>query len=613
MTNSIRNQLRWRVLALALGTAIMGQAPVGAQDQIVQKWAIAEFGEPLYANGLQHFPYANPDAPKGGRVVLSDFGNFDTLNFYVQKGEWPSSIGLIYDDLMTGSADEIDGLYGLIAHSVEYPEDRSWAIFNLRPEAVYHDGAPIIAQDFVFALQTIKAHGRAFVKSFYEDIDRAEALSDRRLKFHFRTTGSMKPITIAAGMSPLPVHYWKDRDVTASTLEPPLSSGPYRIKELDPGRSITYERVPDYWAKDLPVRRGLYNMDEIRYEYYRDLTVEFEAFKAGEIDFRSEGSAKRWMTEYDIRPVQEGRMVRQEIPSKRPRGMGGYFFNLKREKFADIRVREAIMMLYDFEAIQRTLLYGQYRRIHSYFPNSDYGATGVPTAAEKTILAPFADQLPEGILDRAFVPPTTDGSGRDRRNLRRALGLFQAAGWELQAGKLISSRTGEPFRIELMTAYPENQRLALPYVESLKRAGIEASIRLVDTSQWRTRIYDYDFDLWVGGLNFFPPPGTELRSFFGSESADIRGGNSGGIKNPVVDELIEQIVQARELEVLQHTTRALDRVLLWNHYAVPTFFNDEAWIAYWDRFGFPERRPIYSVGFPGTWWIDSAKDAALRR
>lgn len=601
---------------ISIGACLTALAvPVyGAEENITKKWAIAEFGEPLYAEGIEHFPYANPDAPKGGRVVLSDFGSFDTLNFYVQKGEWPSSIGVVYDDLMTSSADEIDGLYGLIAETVEYPDDRSWAIFNLREEAVYHDGKPIIAQDFVFALDTIKEHGRAFIKSFYEDIEKAEALSDKRLKFTFRTTDTMKPITIAAGMSPLPVHYWEGKDVTASTLEPPQSSGPYRVKALDPGRSITYERVKDYWAKDLPIKRGLNNIDELRYEYYRDLTVEFEAFKAGEVDFRSENSAKRWMTEYeDVKPVRDGRIIRDEIPNRSPRGMGGYFFNLKRDKFSDVRVREAIMSLYDFEAIQRTLLYGQYKRIASYFPNSDYGASGEPTAAEKAILEPFADQLPEGTLDKAFVPPKTDGSGRDRKSLRRALGLFKAAGWELTDGKLVSAATGEQMQVELMTAYPESQRLALPYVESLKKAGIDASIRLVDTSQWRTRIYDYDFDLWIGGLNFFPPPGTELRSFFGSESADIRGGNSGGIKNPVVDAIIEQIVAARDLETLQNNTRALDRVLLWNHYAVPSYYKDEAWIAYWDRFGFPERRPIYSVGFPGTWWVDADKDAALNR
>ncbi len=613
MNHSLRNSGLYVAIALALSLVPGTRDPVAAEEDVTTKWAIAEFGEPLYADGIEHFPYADPDAPRGGRVVLSDFGSYDTLNFYVQKGEWPSSIGMVYDDLMSSSADEIDGLYGLIAETVEYPADKSWAIFNLRPEAVYHDGEPIRARDFVFALETIKEHGRAFIQSFYEDIEKAEALSDRELRFTFKTTDTMKPITIAAGMSPLPVHYWEGKDVTAATLEPPLSSGPYRVKEVDPGRSITYERVPDYWGKDLPIKRGLNNIDEIRYEYYRDLTVEFEAFKAGEIDFRSENSAKRWMTEYDIKPVEDGRVIKEEIPNKRPRGMGGYFFNLKRTKFDDVRVREAIMTLYDFEAIQRTLLYGQYKRISSYFPNSDYGASGEPTEAEKAILAPYADAIPEGTMDKAFVPPVTDGSGRDRRSLRQALALFKEAGWELSDGKLVSSASGEQFQLELMTAYPESQRLALPYVESLKRAGIDASIRLVDTSQWRTRIHDYDFDMWIGGLNFFPPPGTELRSFFGSASADVRGGNSGGIKNPVVDALIEEIVAAKDLETLQNNTRALDRVLLWNHYAVPTYFNDEAWIAYWDRFGHPEKRPEYSVGFPGAWWVDAEKDAALER
>ena len=394
---------------------------------------------------------------------------------------------------------------------------------------------------------------------------------------------------------------------------PPLSSGPYRVKEIDPGRAITYERVQNYWAADLPVKRGLHNIDEIRYEYYRDLTIEFEAFKAGEIDFRQETSAKRWVTEYDLEEIASGEMVKEAVPSRRPRGMGGYFFNLKREKFSDRRVRAALMTLYDFEAIQRTLLYGQYQRINSYFPNSDYGATGAPNDAEKAILGPFAEQLPPGTVARAFVPPKTDGSGRDRAGKRRALGLFKQAGWNLKNGKLVSAANGKQFQLELMTAYPESRRLALPYIEILKKTGIDASIRLVDTSQWRVRVHDSDFDLWVGGLNFFPPPGTELKSFFGSESADVRGGNFGGIKNPVVDALIEQIIAAKDLETLQTITKALDRVLLWNHYAIPTYYNDTAWIAYWNRFGHPRRRPLYSVGFPAAWWIEKPARSVFSR
>ncbi|NKB63246.1 MAG: ABC transporter substrate-binding protein [Gammaproteobacteria bacterium] len=584
----------------------------GTGENINKKWAISQFGEPRHIDGLTHWPYVNPNAEKGGSIVMSDFGSFDTLNFYVLKGDWPNSIGAVYDDLMVSSDDEIDALYGLIAESVEYPDDKSWAIFNIRPEAKYHDGEPILAKDFVFSLNTIKENGRPFIKSFYMEVVSAEALEDRRLKFTFSTVNNMKPITIAAGLSPLPVHYWEGKDPTAPNLEPPLTSGPYRIKSLEAGRSITYERVKDYWAKDLPIKRGLHNIDEIRYEYYKDLTVEFEAFKAGEIDFRQETSAKRWMTEYDLPQIEDGTIIKAEVPSKKPRGMGGYFFNLKRDKFKDLRVREAIMTMYDFEAIQRTLLFGQYKRINTNFPNSDYGAKGKPTPAEIAILTPFADQLLEGTLDKEFVPPKTDGSGRDRRTTRKALSLFKQAGWELKNNQMISSETGEQFQLELMTGYPEAQRTALPFIENLKKIGIDASIRLVDSSQWRVRVHDSDFDLFVAGYNFFPPPGSELRNYYGSESAEVRGGNSGGIRNPVVDALIEQVVEAKDLETLQNATRALDRVLLWNHYAIPAYYNDEVWIAYRDRFGRPDRAPTYKIGFPSTWWIDSAKDQKMQ-
>ena len=612
MNHSIGRPLLLIAALLIILLLIAVVRPAAAVEPSVTKSAIAQFGEPRYQQ-ITHFPYANPDAPKGGRIVLGSFGSFDTLNFYVQKGEWPDSIGLIYDSLMAGSADEIDALYGLIAETVEYPQDKSWAIFTLRPQARYHDGQPIVAQDFVFALDTIKQHGRPFMQSFYDDIVTVEALSARRLKFSFSTTDSMQPITTAAGLSPLPVHYWESRDATAATLQPPLSSGPYRIESVDAGRAITYQRVPDYWAKDLPIKRGLHNFDRIRYEYYRDLTVEFEAFKAGKIDFRFENSAKRWQLEYGLDAVRSGDLIKRAIPNKSPRGMSGYFFNMKKEKFADIRVRRALMTLYDFEAIQRTLLFGQYKRVKSYFPNSDYGARGVPTPSERAILSPHADQLPPGTLDQAFEPPVTDGSGHDRRPLRAALALFQQAGWQLRDARLVHAQTGVQLQLELMTAYPEAQRLALPYIENLKRSGIDASIRLVDPSQWRERIHDYDFDLWVGGLNFFPPPGTELRSFFGSQSADIRGGNSGGIKNPVVDALIERIIEAKDLQTLQDTTRALDRVLLWNYYVIPRYYKDEVWAAYRNRFGYPERAPIYSTGFPNSWWLDGEKDQHLNR
>ena len=584
-----------------------GQPPASGQN-ITKTWAIAEFGEPLYDDSMEHWPYANPDAPEGGKIVLGAFGTFDSLNPYILKGQWPSGIGLITDSLMTGSADELSTGYGLIAESVEYPEDKSWIIFNLRPEARYHDGTPITAGDFKFAFNTIREHGRPFLKSFYEDVEGVEVLDDHRLKFTFKTRNNMKPLLKVASLSPEPRHYWQDKDITKTYLEPPLSSGAYKIIDVDPGRSITNQRVEDYWAKDLPVNRGFNNIDTIRYDYYRDMEVMFEAFKAGEIDFRAENSSKRWATGYQLPEVDNEQLVVTTLPDNTPSGIQAYFFNLRREPFQDPRVREAIGLLFDFEAIQRTILYGQYKRIKSYFPNSDFGASGPPTPEEIAILEPYRDQLPPEVFEQAFEPPVTDGSGRNRKQLREALRLFKEAGWELQNGKLM--KDGRQMSFEFLTVSPDSERLVAPFIQNLKRAGIDATIRMVDTAQYEVRVDDFDFDVITARLNFFPPPGPELRSYYGSAAADVRGSaNMMGIKNPVVDELIEKIINAEDLETLKATTRALDRVLLWNHYLIPQFYNDVYRLAYWNRFGYPERLPKYGTGFPGTWWIDPELDA----
>lgn len=607
-----RMHLHWRSVVAALGVVAFSALPAGAEDKITKAWAIAEFGTPLYDETMEHWPYANPDAPKGGSITLGAFGSFDTLNPYILKGEFPGSIGLIYDNLMVGSGDELVSSYGLIAESVEYPEDKSWAIFNIRPEARYHDGVPITAADFKFTFDTIREHGRPFLKSFYDDVESAEVLSERRIRFNFRTRNSMKPLAIVAATSPQPRHYWADRDISKTTLEPPLGSGPYRIKSVEPGRKIVYERVKDYWAADLPVNRGRHNFDEIRYDFYRDATVQFEAFKAGKIDYRGEGEVKRWFTGYDIPQVENGDIVKAEKPNNNPRGIGAFFINNRRDKFTDKRVREAIVHLYDFEAIQRTLLFGQYKRISSYFPNSDFGASGPPTEEEIAILEPFRDQLPPEVLTKAFEPPKSDGSGRNRQNLRRALALFKEAGWVLRDKKLVNAESGAQLQIQIITAAPPTLRMAEPFVQSMRRAGIDASIRLVDPSQWRVIGDEFDFDISTGRLNFFPPPGTELRSYFGSAAADLRGSaNSMGIKNPVADQLIEQVIAAEDLETLKATTRALDRVLLWNHHLIPVYYPDKIWFAYWNKFGIPEVSARYSAGFSSTWWFDEESASKL--
>jgi microcin C transport system substrate-binding protein len=589
---------------LAIGLIASPQLSL-AEENITKSWAIAEFGEPLYKDGLEHWPYANPDAPKGGRIVLAAFGTFDTLNPLILKGEFPSSIGLISDGLMVPSGDELLSQYGLIAESAEYPEDKSWIIFNIHPEARFHDGTPITAEDFAYGFSLWKEHGRPFLKSFIEDIESTEVLSPLRIKYNMRTKNNMKPLVTAAGFSPWPKHYWAERDITKTTLEPPLGSGSYRMKAVDPGRSITYERVKDYWAEDLPVNRGLNNFDEIHYDYYRDPTVQFEAFKAGKVDFRSENSAKRWAKEYDMKEVDSGDVVLEVVPNETPQGLAAYFFNLRRPQFQDRRVREALGYLYDFEATQRTVLFGYYDRSKSNFPNSDYGASGPPTPEELAILEPFKDRLAPEVMTKAFEPPKTDGTGHIRRNLRAALGLFKEAGWVVKGGKLLHQDSGEQFSLEILTASPEQERLALPFIQNLKRAGIDAQLRIVDVPQWRNRIDQHDYDVYSARNNFFPPPGSELRSYFGTELPDQPGsGNRSGYSDPVADELIAQVVAARDLETLKATTRALDRVVLWNYNVVPMYYRDESWLAYWNKFGRPDKRPRYGHGFPSSWWWD---------
>ena len=601
---------------LAAAFAIVAAAPLQASEdqKITKSWAIAEFGEPLYTDDMEHWPYANPDAPKGGRVVLSAYGTFDSLNPLILKGEYPGSIGLTYDALMVQSSDELLSYYGSIAETVEYPEDKSWIIFNIRPEARFHDGHPIRAEDFKFAFEAWKQHGRPFLKSFIEDIESAEVLSPLRIKYNVRTRGLMKPLIQTAGFGPMAKHYWEaeGRDITKTTLEPPVQAGAYRIKDLEPGRWIVYERVKDHWAADLPINRGLNNIDEIHYDFYRDPEVQFEAFKAGKIDFRSESSPKRWSTGYDIKAVEDGRIVQRILPSNTPQGFGGYFLNLRRPQFADRRVRQALVELYDFESIQKTLLYGYYDRVKSNFPNSDYGVSGPPTPEELAILEPYGDQLEPEVLTKAFEPPKTDASGNIRRHLRKALQLFKEAGWVLKDNKLINAETGEQFRMEILIASPESERLGLPYINNLRRAGIDASLRLVDPAQWRTRIDNVDYDAYAARNTFFPPPGRELRTWFGSPDPNVPGsGNRSGYSDPVADDLINRISVSTDLDELKALTRALDRVVLWNYNGVPIYYRNELWLAYWNKFAYPERTPKYGSGFPTSWWIDEELEAAL--
>lgn len=610
---------RGRIAAL-LGSFITSllffpAAVAQAQDsKTTITWSMAEFGEPLYDESMTHWPYVNPEAPVGGSIVLGAFGSFDSLNSYILKGEYPRSLGLVSDSLMVGSADELASAYGLIAATVEYPEDKSWIIFNLRPEAAFDNGTPITAADVEFSFQTIREHGRPFLKSFYDEVESVEVLGQHQIKFTFNTVNNMKPLMKVAGLSPQSVEYWKDKDISKTYLTPAPSSGAYYLADVDAGRSLTYQRVQNYWGKDLAVNRGLNNINSIRYDYYRDFEVMVEAFKAGEIDFRSENSSKRWATAYQIDEVENGQILLDTPVDNTPQAIQAFFFNLRRAPFDDHNVRQAINLLYDFETIKRTILYNQYERINSYFPNSEYGVSGPPTAEEIAVLEPYRDQLPPEVFSEAFVAPVSDGSGRNRTQLREALRLFNQAGWELEGGKLM--KDGQQMALELLLVQPDGQRVAAPFIQNLQKAGVNTSVRIVDSAQYQVRVDDFDFDMISVRLNFFPPPGPELRSYYGSAAADERGSaNMAGIKNPIVDELIEKIIAADSLEQLQINNRALDRVLLWNHYVIPQFYNANHRIAYWNRFGKPETLPKYvsyqATGFPTGWWLDKSLDDNL--
>lgn len=612
---------RWLVLRWSVVLAIAGVMPVlfasavqaaeaaeAAAGEVTTSHALARFGAPAFGPDFGHYPYVNPDAPKGGRLRLAAQGSFDSLNMLILRGVWPRALMLTRDTLMEASGDELDVAYGLIADRVAYPTDLSWIEFHLRPEARFQDGHPITADDFVFAWEAIQNHGRPFLRAFLTEVESVEAVGPHRLKATFSTQGDIKPLlNLATTLAPEPRHWWQaqGRDIGKTTLEPILGSSAYRIDSVDPGRRVTLARVEDYWARNLPIARGRDNFDIITVDYYRDDTVMFEAFKGDAYDFRVEHRAQRWATGYrGLDALEDGRLLKRAVPHRQPLGAQGFRFNTRRAKFADARVRAAIGHLFDFEWTQRNLLYGQYKRVKSNFPNSDFGASGAPSEEERAVLQAYAAQLPPEVLTLAYEPP----SGSQRESLRTATRLFRDAGWRYQGRSLVNAETGAPLTIEFLTLSPAFERIILPFIQNLDRAGIQATLRLVDPAQYEVRTNEFDFDVVVVNFNFFPPPGPELRSYYGSQAAEVQGSaNYSGIQDPVVDDLIERIIAARDLDQIKLLTRCLDRVLLWGHYMIPQWYNDELWLAHWDRFGWPERNPTYILEFlntnvPRFWW-----------
>ncbi|MEN3952346.1 extracellular solute-binding protein [Iodidimonas sp. SYSU 1G8] len=605
--------------ALAAFLAFSGTATCMAQGAVSH--GLSAFGELKYTAGFKHFDYVNPAAPKGGTLALTPdggSGSFDSLNAFILEGDYPQGIqnadprSLVFDSLMTRAWDEPDAVYGLVAESAELAPDRTWAIFNLRPQAKWHDGTPITAADVVFTFKALKEKGHPQFAVVLADVLKAEALGPRRVKFSFDPKGAVRDLPMTVAELPiLSKAYYDKHDFTKPSLTPPLTSGPYKFGKVVSGSAITYERVKTYWGKDLPVNVGRMNFDAVRVEYFRDRAIAMEAFLAGAYDFREEYTSKTWATEYKGPGIDRKWILRDTLKDNRPSGAQVFFINLRRDKFKDVRVREALDLAFDFEWTNRAIFYGAYGRTSSIFENSELAAKGMPSAAELRLLEPFRKQVPAAVFGPAYTPPKSDGNGANRDNLRKAALLLREAGFTVRNG-VVTTPDGKPFTVEILNYEPGFERVFLPYIESLKRIGIQASLRTVDPAQYEQRIKQFDFDMTTTRLSQPLTPGVEQRALWSSAAADTVGSfNKGGIKDPVVDALLTQIINARDRPSLIAACRALDRVLMHNHYMVPQYYKGSHTIAWWDRYGRPARKPAYSRGTIDLWWLDADKAAKL--
>jgi microcin C transport system substrate-binding protein len=603
-----RRQGMRRVPAIILVTLLLGftGAARGAATH-----GVSLFGDLKYGPDFEHFDYVNPDAPKGGTMRRSAIGTFDTLNPFVIKGTPASGIGEFFDTLAVRSEDEPSSIYGLVAENIELAPDKLSVLYEIRKEARFHDGTPMTPDDVVWTFEMLRAKGQPHYRSYYGDVTKVEKEGERGVRFYFKSAENRELPQILGEMPVLSKAYWSGRDFEKTTLDPPLGSGPYKIESVDPGRSITYRRVADYWAADLPVNKGRYNVDVIRYDYYRDTTIALEAFKAGQYDVRSEISSKNWATGYDSPALRAGLIKKEDIPNELPSGMQGFGYNLRRPLFQDPRVREALAYAFDFEWSNKELFYGAYQRTRSYFDNSELAATGVPQGEELKILEKFRGRVPDAVFTTEYDPPKYDGSGNIRDGLRAALKLLKEAGWTFKGEKLVNDETGQPFEFEILLVQPEFERIVLPLKKNLERMGINARVRTIDPAQYQKRMETFDYDMTVVGFGESLSPGNEQREFWGSQAADEQGsGNLLGIKNPVIDELIEELIRAPDRPSLVAHTRALDRVLQYGYYVIPNYHLAAFRVAYWDKFRRPAISPKYAVGLD-TWWVDPGAEQSV--
>ena len=598
-------------LAAAVGLFAAVSAAV-AED----KHGLSIFGDLKYPPDFQHFEYVNPNAPKGGKVSQVGPGGtltFDSFNFFILKGDRAQGLDLLYDSLMTRALDEPDAVYGLVAKSADVAADGMSVTFKLRPEAKFSDGTAVTADDVVFSFEALKTKGHPSYRIVLRDVEKAEALDAHTVKYSFKGD-LVKPLPIEVAVLPvLPKAYYATRPFEETSLDKPIGSGPYRIGQFSQGRYVSYERRDDYWAKDLPVNKGRFNIDVVRYDYFRDRTLELEALFARTIDFREEFTSKDWATGYDKPMVKDGRVQKISLPDERPSGAQGFFLNTRRPLFQDVRVRQALDLAFDFEWSNRNLFYGLYERTASFFENSDMKAVGKPSPAELALLEPFRDQVPAAVFGEVYVPPVTDGSGLPRENLRRAQGLLKEAGWAVDPGdRTLKNAKGEPFVFEILLDAAAFERIAGPYVKNLKAIGITANMRRVDPAQFELRMKTFDFDMSMERYSLGLTPGIELKNYWGSEAAKTDGSfNLAGISNPAVDALADRMVKVQTREELVVTARALDRVLRAGHYWVPNWYKAAHHLAFWNTFSWPDVKPKYDRGALSTWWYDAAKAGKL--
>jgi microcin C transport system substrate-binding protein len=599
----------------------------GSSAALAQEWRSSSslMGESRYGENFQRYDYVNPDAPKGGTLNSTVLGTFDSFNPFIVTGApaagfAPFGGGLIYDTLMEQATDEPSVSHPLIADAYKYPDDFSSATYRIDANAKWQDGKPVTADDVVWSFNALKANSPMYNR-YYANVTEAVAKSGREVEFHFDQKGNRELPKIIGDLVVLPKHWWegtdpsgKKRDISQPTLEPPLGSGPYKVASFKPGSEIIWERDKNYWGAKLPVKIGRENFDTRRYTYFQDDNAAWQAFtKGGFQDVRPENRSQRWATGYNFPAAVSGAVKKAEFPTTSGEPMQGFVLNMRRPQFQDRRVREALTWAFDFESMNRTLFYGLYARTNSYFEGGDLASSGLPQGKELEILNQYKDKLPPEVFTKEFKLPVYDTPQATRENLRRAFDLFKEAGWVNKGGKLVKADTGEQFRIEFLGSDPTDERVAGPFIANLKKLGIDASLRVVDSAQYQARFQNFDFDSVTAVLAQSQSPGNEQRDFWSSKAADTPGSrNLSGIKDPVVDALVDRVIFATDRDDLVAATHALDRVLLWNYYVVPQWHNPKLWIAYWDKFGIPEKQPSYIGVDLDSWWIDPGKETALR-